>query len=223
MNKISFKGTPEAIICLNTNMPPKYIFEEFENAPVIAADGGANKLIEIDLIPDFVVGDLDSFKSNKYKNLVSKEKIFYEPDQESGDFEKSLKFVMERNYKNILIFGFHGGELEHTLNNWSVLMRYCDKLNLLVYNMGRYNFALGPGEYRIQCQEKEIISFTPHIECKLSTKHLQWELDDQTLTIGGKEGARNRALKNFFLLNVIEGNVLVSMDNRLPHFLSVLE
>ena len=76
-----------------------------------------------------------------YKKFNTDTLIKYE-DQDSNDFEKVLRYCRERNIDNNLIVGFHGGELEHTLNNWSVFSRYSKYMSLVIYDYDRYGFII---------------------------------------------------------------------------------
>ena len=123
----------DCIVCLNSDLPSKNFFKKFENIRILAADGATIKLYKKGIFADFIIGDLDSFNRNKIREKFNSDKIFYDESQETNDFEKVLEFAIKRAYHNILVVGFHGGKLEHTLNNWSILLKYKNKLNLCVY------------------------------------------------------------------------------------------
>lgn len=221
MIDITFSGNPDAIICLNSTLPSIEILEQFAAIPIIAADGAANKLLDINVIPNFIVGDLDSFNSEKYSNLIPQSHIIHLPEQDTNDFEKNIVFAKSRNWQKLLIFGIHGGELEHTLNNWSIIRKFTNQIQLLIYDIGRYSFPIAKGSYKIHANKDEIISLIPQCSCKLSTKGLKWELNNEILEIGSREGARNRAIEDKFIINIEDGQLLVSMESRLPYFLNM--
>ena len=54
---------------------------------IICADGAANKLIDLNIIPDYILGDLDSLKK-EYKDKYY-EKIVELKDQNLNDFYNS--------------------------------------------------------------------------------------------------------------------------------------
>lgn len=217
MIKISFKYYPDAILCLNSKLPNKNIFDKFTNIPIIAADGATNKLIKKGILPDYIIGDLDSC-NREYFNSIQPENIIHIPSQDLNDFEKNLNFSISKKWKKILIFGFHGGELEHTLNNWSILKKYQTKLSLLIYDSNRYSFPIGIGEYSISSEIDEIISIIPQCKARLSTRGLKWELNNEELELGYREGTRNRALANNFIIKIHSGEVLLSMNSRAALF-----
>lgn len=216
MFKLIFDTKFDCIVALNSKLPPLVFFGKFfPEVPVIGADGGAVRMFELGIICDFVVGDLDTFSSSNLQKYFRKEQIVHNPDQEINDFEKALIFAIDKGYKNILIVGFHGGELEHTLNNWSVLKKYQTNLNLCIYEKGRYAIPVF-FPLLVETIPKELISLIPQPKARLSTINLRWNLNNEVLELGIREGARNKAIGNYFAIEKIEGSVLLFIDARLP-------
>nr|HMS66095.1 thiamine diphosphokinase [Ignavibacteria bacterium] len=116
-----------AIIFLNGNFPGKKVINSFlmKNGLIIAADGGGNSLKSIDILPDIVIGDLDSLSKSNHDYFVRKKvKINLIIEQETTDFEKCLLYCKKKNFKEIIVFGALSLRPDHTLNNFSVLKRY---------------------------------------------------------------------------------------------------
>lgn len=214
--KINFDTNFDCVICLNTSLPEIEIFEKLAGIPIIAADGAAHRLNALNITPDYIIGDLDSFKINEYKGYISEDRIIHLPDQNTNDFEKILVFAKNSGWNNIIILGFHGGELEHTFNNWSVLMKFVKPLNLCIYDKSRYgipvNFSL-----IMPTKLNEIISLIPQPYAKLKTKGLEWQLENEFLALGLREGARNRANKPGIMIQLTDGELLLFCDDRLPY------
>jgi thiamine pyrophosphokinase len=205
----------DCLLCLDANLPDKNIFDLVNGLPILAADGAAIRLIEKGIEPDFIVGDLDSFYSSDLSKNIDQSKIICIPDQETNDFNKSIDFAISKGWKNIIIFGIHGGELEHTLNNWSVFMKYSGSFNLCIYDEGRYGFTLRKSSI-ISVKEGELISLIPQPFARLSTNNLKWKLSNEVLELGIREGARNLSTGNEIGLEIFEGELLVFIDARLP-------
>lgn len=200
---------------MNAKLPEKSIYDSFKVCTIIAADGAALKLMDIGVDCDYIIGDLDSFYLDERSTLFTTQKIIHLPDQNKNDFEKILDYCLENNIHNLLITGIHGGELEHTLNNQSILNRYADKLNLCIYDHGRYGLPVSES-IRFDCQIGEIISIIPQPSVILSSKNLQWELDNFELKFGHREGARNRATDNFVEILLINGFFMLFIDSKVP-------
>lgn len=221
MKYIDFNSKPDALLCLNSVISDVESFAKFDNLPVLAADGAANKLIEMGIIPDAIIGDLDSFDKDKYEKVIEGKELIHLPDQNSNDFEKCLDHAVSKGLTNIVLFGVAGGRLEHTIANWSVIKKYSEKVNLLVYENDRYSIILPSGEYKLKTKLRETISLVPHCHCNIRTKGLKWNLADEMLSIGLREGHANIAEKEEITLQINEGEVMVVMDARLPHFYTI--
>lgn len=217
IKKINFNGPVfDALICLYGKLPPKDIFDDFKECTILAADGAGIKLLEKGIMPDYVIGDLDSFFGNPLSQEVESSRIIKITDQETNDFEKNLLFAKENNFKNILILGFHGGELEHSLNNWSVFMRYSKDMGLCIYDEGRYGIPVRESII-FESRDNELISIIPQTYAKIKSNDLQWILNDETLKLGDREGARNVAVKDKVRIDLSEGEYLLFIDARLPY------
>jgi thiamine pyrophosphokinase len=204
----------DALLCLNSELP-EYVFELYPNVPIIAADGAVFELQKYGLKATKVIGDLDSAKRDEIEKIYDSADIIEIADQETNDFEKCLKWLEQSELKNILILGLHGGLLEHTLNNWSILMRYGRKLNLCNYELGRYAIPIYDS-IKMNCVQNEVVSLIPNGMVRLTTRNLKWELDDEILQFSKREGARNITLAENFEIAVTEGSFLLFVDSRLP-------
>ncbi len=216
MFNILFDEKFDCILCLNSELPSLGFFiKYFTDTPTIGADGGAVRLFEKGLICDYVVGDLDTFFKSNIEKYFTKSKIIYEPDQEINDFEKSLIFAQHQGYQKILVLGFQGGELEHTLNNWSIIKKYSQSLTLCIFDKGRYGIPLNQS-FSVSTQIGELISIIPQPRAKLRTNNLKWNLDNGILELGCREGARNVATNTSISVELIEGEILLFINARLP-------
>ncbi len=214
--QISFSNkTFDAVICLNADIPGIEVLNLLRGIPLYAADGAAEKLINLGRIPNFIIGDMDSFRVDKYRNYLPQERIIKISEQETNDFEKNLKFALKNNKKDVLVIGFHGGELEHTFNNWSVFSRYANALNLCIYDLGRYAFSMKKS-FEMEVKSGEVISIIPQPKVKITTHNLKWKLDGEILEMGFREGARNIAASEIIQLEIHEGEILLFIDARLP-------
>jgi thiamine pyrophosphokinase len=206
----------DVLLCLNGTLPAsKDFFDFFTDIPIIAADGAAHKLQVLGISPTFVIGDLDSFRLYDTHPDFLNTTIIHLPDQESNDFEKCLQFCCERNFHSILVCGFHGGIIEHSFNNWSVLMRYSQILTICVYEEGRYAVVLRKS-ITLSVTIGEILSLIPQPCATITTTGLQWNLTNEQLEFGVREGARNCAIAVNVSIEIHQGEILLFYDARLP-------
>jgi len=216
VNTLSLEGTQfDAIIALFGDVPPLSVFEQLAHVPLIAADGAASSLVNVDVFPEYVVGDLDSLDGDVLRALEGISEFVPDPDQNSNDFEKSLRFAAAQLWQRVLIVGMHGGDLEHTLNNWSVLKKFAPSMPLAVLDRERYIIPVS-SSFTVAVQPNELVSLIPQPEARISTKGLQWELSDEVLALGVREGARNIAVDGKVEVVIHEGSLLFCCDARIP-------
>lgn len=86
---------------------------------VIAADGGARPLLVAGLLPQIVVGDLDSLDTASIAVLrnQSVELRRYPRAKDQTDFELALLLAAESDATQIVVIGALGGRWDHTLAN----------------------------------------------------------------------------------------------------------
>ena len=87
---------------------------------VICADGGADKLIPIGIVPNLIIGDFDS--SVNYKHFKDSEVVTLKVQKDDTDTMHCAAEAISRGFKNIVFFGATGGRIDHTLANLSVLL-----------------------------------------------------------------------------------------------------
>jgi len=216
MNKLEFTEKFDALLCLDGKLPSREFFKDFKDIPVFAADGAALKLLDMNIDFEKVIGDLDTIHRNGSIINIPDSKKVYLPEQETNDFEKCLNYLEENFFKKVLILGFHGGELEHSLNNWSVLIKYMLQISLCIYENGRYAIPIYQ-DFKLATKIGEIIGLIPQPVVLLSTKGLKWNLNEEILLIGLREGARNVAMKKQIEVKIIEGSLLLFLDARIPY------
>ena len=129
----------EAVILANGDYPSANIpLLMLENAPyVVCCDGGANEYIEKGNLPDVIIGDGDSLSETNRLRYASL--ICYNPDQETNDQTKAVRFLVEKGMRNIAIVGATGKREDHTIGNISLLIEYarqgCDVCSFTDYGV----------------------------------------------------------------------------------------
>src|SRR5437764_395174 len=67
---------------------------------VVCADGGANHARRMRIVPDVILGDLDSMTAATRGHFMGVPVLFLE-DQESTDLEKAIRFCIERRIRHV--------------------------------------------------------------------------------------------------------------------------
>lgn len=89
---------------------------------IVCCDGAADGYISAGRIPWRIVGDCDSISSetrHRYSAILRPN-----PDQETNDQTKSVKYLASKGIRRIVIIGATGRREDHTLGNISLLTEY---------------------------------------------------------------------------------------------------
>ncbi|HSQ89666.1 thiamine diphosphokinase [Romboutsia sp.] len=99
---------------------------------IICADGGANHAYKMDIVPDYIIGDLDSVQFdiiNYYKNCGVRFEEFPSKKNET-DTELCIYLADKLNAKEIHFIGSLGGRIDHTIANVNLLY-YVRKMDIV--------------------------------------------------------------------------------------------
>lgn len=192
----------KSILCLNGKLPDKKFFSDFEKLPIIAADGAANYLNSIDIIPDMIIGDLDSVA----KNLLIEKKFIMDKNQNFSDFQKSIKYLESQNLLPAIILGISGGYIDHILNNINIFLDtksifYDDNIIGMVISEGSHQFD------DLKLGTKLSIFGIPN--CLISTTGLKWNLQNDELTFPGFNSCFNRSIEKKISIDIKKGRSLL--------------
>lgn len=174
---------------------------------VICCDGAAQKLIGSGIrMPDYVVGDLDSLNSELLERLG--ERVIRIESQDSNDLTKAFDLALSLKSEKVVILGATGLREDHTLGNISLLSRYSDHADVLMYtDYGRF-IAISetttiPSH---KGQQVSLFSLTPNVP--ITYKGLKWDIVERPL-LSWWEGTLNEALGDSFTIEFEGGRVLV--------------
>lgn len=114
----------DAVILANGDYPtaPRPL-DILHNSPlVVCCDGGADNYIAAEGVPDIIIGDGDSLSAENRARFSSI--IIYQPDQQTNDQTKAVKYLLSKGMNRIAIVGATGKRDDHTLGNIALLAEY---------------------------------------------------------------------------------------------------
>ncbi len=190
----------KSILCLNGKLPSYNTLTNL-SLPIIAADGAVNKLFNMGIIPNIVIGDLDSVSSD----LLNRVPHLKDLNQNYSDFQKAYRYINSNNLSPSIICGISGGFLDHILNNINIFMKLENNIFMDDEIIG---FCLHKKRY-LKTAVGTKISIFGIPNCKISTKGLKWELNNELLSFPGKNSSLNRAKKQEILIEVFNGAALI--------------
>lgn len=191
----------------------KIILEENYNY-IIGADGGCNHLFKMDIIPDYIIGDLDSIDANLISYYEDKKVQFkkYPSHKDETDSEICVYLAKDLKAKQIDIFGTLGGRIDHTLANIG-LMYYIKKMDI------KPRIITSEEEILIATSEEiildgEVGNTISIIPIKgdargVTLKKLEYPLDNGCIEYLSPLGISNVMLENKCSIKVNDGIVLI--------------
>jgi thiamine pyrophosphokinase len=160
---------------------------------IIAADGGANRLYNKNIMPDAIIGDLDSLENRG--NFGPDTKIIHFKEQETTDFEKCLYCV---DAPIFLAMGFTGKRLDHTLANTNTITKFHKTKNVLLISGDDVSFVWR-GNFTSPVAKQTTVSVFPLMPIEfLHSEGLMFDLEHLKMEIGQFVGTSNCAIDTNF-------------------------
>ena len=167
-------------VILNGQMPTDntIINQITDSDYIIAVDGSANKLFDLEITPDVIIGDLDSLLNIKNEDI----ELVETPDQNKTDFRKTLEWCIKKNILNISIFGISGESEDHFLGNYYTLSDFGEKISWKAFTdfsvispcVGNKKFESFKGQkVSLFCMKGSSTVNSENLEYPLQTYHLK--------------------------------------------------
>ena len=160
-----------------------------KRAPVlVAADGGADRLLRYGRMPEAVIGDFDSLSVEARAQIpVARQHPMAE--QVTTDFDKALRSVKA---PVVLALGFAGARLDHGLA----------AMNTLVCRAGQPCILIGPVDIAFAAPPRlvlnlgvgEVLSLFPMARVTGQSLGLEWPIDGVDFAPDGLIGTSNRVV-----------------------------
>lgn len=178
-------------------------------APIlVAADGGAALALRAGLVPEAVIGDMDSLPPALREGLPPA-RVWPVAEQDSTDFEKSLDRIAA---PLVLALGMTGGRLDHTLAAFAALAARPTRRVML---MGRHDAAfLCPPRLALTLPPGARFSLFPLAPTRARSRGLHWPLDGLDFAPEGRIATSNRATGGALDLEIEQGSAIVLLERR---------
>lgn len=191
-----------------------------KNDFLIAVDGGSLHLNKLKLIPNLIIGDLDSISKSDLKKFVNQNAkiIKYPRIKDKTDFELALDYCLTKKFKEIIIFGILGDRIDHMLANIFLLAKTQTdilSIKIKIYEGKKEIFVLNK-EIIINGKIGDEISIIP-ISSKLeniTTDGLYYRLIDDTLLFGTTRGVSNVMKKKLAKIKVSSGLAVIEHNSQ---------
>ena len=184
----SYPASPLPLRCLNAA------------STVIACDGAAASLHQNGIIPDEIVGDMDSL-SHEIRQLYA-DRVHRIAEQESNDLTKAVRYAAAKGHREALILGATGLREDHTLGNISLLLDYAaemDRIEMLT-DFGLFTPVLNTPEFS-GLPGRQISIFAPRPGVHVTTVGLRWPINNRILQ-SWWQGTLNEVVGSRFEISV---------------------
>ena len=182
------------------------IIENEKIDKIIAVDGGANKSRKLELLPDLIIGDLDSLTEENEGFYQSKkvEFIKHPVEKDQTDSEIAVDYCREHGFEMLYITSALGGRIDQQLANLN-LLEYIDELNLEAKIISKnIEIAVIKNEKKFISKKGYRLSLIPqskNIEA-LSIKGCKYNLDNKNI-----ERSKSRGISNLIESDQAEVNL----------------
>ena len=175
---------------------------------VVAADSGLDSCVAAGVVPDLVVGDMDSLSDpGLLRGFPSERVLLFPRDKDETDTEIGLRILHERGWGHVTIAGGAGGRIDHLLGVAGLFERDAPPARWIT---GREDLLLVSGEAVFPGWAGSTVSVFPVGDraAELHSEGLKWPLDGLELRRGFC-GISNVAEADPVLIRVGFGKLLV--------------
>lgn len=186
-------------------------------ACLVGADGGGDVIAAAGLVPDAIIGDLDSLRDPTTWSTATR--VIRIDEQDTTDFEKA---VYATAAPVTVALGMTGGRFDHTLAALHVVQKHTaarpiilvDRSDLAAAVTGSFSFSVDAGE-RVSIYPLEPVTFS-------GSTGLAFPLDGIVLAVGERIGTSNAALSGPFTITPADKTpYLIIMDR--GHIFDLIE
>ena len=162
---------------------PKYLLNNAD--AVICCDGALSTLEKHSIVPDVVIGDLDSVCARTLGRFKGRK--IHDCDQQTNDLTKAFRLAMKEypQADTIHIIGGTGRSEAHTLGNLSLLMQYEKEFDLNARGISvdmvsdwSTSFAVSDSCELHLGQGRRISLFSCDTSLRIRSRGLVWPLDE---------------------------------------------
>ena len=203
-------------------------YKEYLPDVVIVADRGVMAAKELDIIPDYIVGDFDSGDTTVVEYFKSQFEVYgkpmvrtFNPEKDETDTELAISLALTLNPKEIVLLGATGTRLDHTMANIELLYRITES-GVRARIIDEYNvISIHDKEITLKRDKAfgeyfSLIPFTDNVK-GLNIRGAKYEVENYILSSGSSLGVSNEFMKNIVKISFDSGILILfqTSDERL--------
>lgn len=181
---------------------------------IYCADGGTRHAHALDLVPDVVVGDLDSL-NDEIRDWLAAQDVpvkTHPAEKDQTDLELTIDVAVDAGATSLLLLGGAGSRLDHTFTNVSFLAR------ARAHGVAA-ELVVGYQHCRLVCDERIVFTGDPGDTISLIPwgrdvhnvwiTNVKWPLSGRTLRFGDGLGVSNVFVESQVEVRAGEGRLLI--------------
>lgn len=179
---------------------------------IICADSGYLSLRGKEIVPDHLVGDMDSISPEALEHAeASGVKVTsFSPDKDLTDGEIAVRKALSLAPDRLVICGGRGGRLDHVLSGSHLLFLIPPEVDAELRVEGDMIRLLRGGDWMTIDKQEGIVSILPaRGDCVVSVKGMKWDLENEILDFGCTRGIHNEFQDEEAVIESISGDLFV--------------
>lgn len=199
------------------------IMAQCEESFCIAVDGGLDLIQKLNIVPDLIIGDMDSLESDGILAYFAQNKAVrikrLPVEKDDTDMLAAIREGLEAGCDFFELYGALGGRVDHTLANIQCLQ--------FLLNHGAYGVLYGKGQ-RIELVQNSRICFSKEMyrqnrrlsvfafgrdACGVTEKGLKYTLDNVIVRTDFPIGISNEFTDCESFVEVKDGTLLVCVED----------
>lgn len=177
----------KALLISGGRQVSKELIKKYINRFIIVADGGAKLLKKYELKADLLLGDLDSI-DRETLCYIKENKIEIKKFPAKKDFTDTalcIDYLLEEDYKDIVILGALGTRLDHELANiYKLKMLYKLGVSAKIVDDNNEVIYVEEGEYEFEGSDKKYFSLiNAGDKMSFTTKGLYYEVENLEINV----------------------------------------
>ena len=181
---------------------------------IIAVDGGANHLYRLGIMPNYILGDLDSIDDDIRSYYEASDVVFkkFPTKKDETDAELAVWMVEEEGLLGIDIYTALGGRIDHELANIQLLYYILDRgMYPRIISEREEIYILRNEEMNLKGSIGDIVSIIPvkGDARGITLANMEYSVEELDLKYSVTRGISNVMLAEDAYINVRDGCILV--------------
>lgn len=204
----------KALLISGGRQVSKELIEKYKDRFIIVADGGAKLLKKYELKADLLLGDLDSIDEEtlcyvKENNIEIKK---FPAKKDFTDTALCIDYLLEEDYKDLVILGALGTRLDHELANlYNLKMLYKLGVSAKIVDDNNEVIYVEKGEFEFEKSDKKYFSLiNAGDKMSFTTKGLYYEVEDLEINFNNPSRAvSNEIVKDKAIVKINFGSAFI--------------